>query len=138
MQSRLWLPVVLFVGGIGMIVASVASGEADVSLVVVFPVVSGSGGLFLLGTVFVVVGMLLGVALMTMGQLEMAEYQRVISGGKREFERPTEKRTKYGGVVLVGPVPIAFGSDLRTAIIMLIAGIVIAIVALAIILSFVD
>ena len=37
------LPLVLFVSGLGLVAASIATGEAELSLLVVFPVVSGSG-----------------------------------------------------------------------------------------------
>lgn len=132
----MWLPVVLFIGGIALIVASVATGEADLTLVVIFPVVSGSGGLFLLGMIFMVAGLLLGFALMTMGQLELAGYQRERMEASGDERRSTATNTRYGGVVLLGPVPIAFGSNMRIAIAMLVIGIVVAVVSLALILVF--
>ncbi len=138
MHPRLWIPILMFIAGLAMVGVSVASGEADLSLVVIFPVVSGTGGLFLLGTAFVVFAMLLGVAFMTMGQVELAQHQRTLLEDDAGRRPPRGDGAKYGGVVLIGPVPIAFGSDMRTAVIMLIAGVVIAIVALAVILTLLD
>jgi uncharacterized protein (TIGR00304 family) len=125
----------LFVGGMILIGAAVASGEAHLSLVVIFPIFSGTGGMFLLGVVFIILSLLLGFAFMTMGQLEMAEYQRTPANEAFNLRRSAGKGTKYGGVVLIGPFPIAFGSSMKIAIIMLLVGIVVAIVALAIIIS---
>jgi uncharacterized protein (TIGR00304 family) len=45
-----------------------------------------------------------------------------------------EKKTQYGGVVLVGPLPIAFGSDRKIAVIMLVLGIAMAIALISVLL----
>jgi uncharacterized protein (TIGR00304 family) len=105
----------ILVAGTSLVVFSVASREADVSLVVVFPVVSGSGILFLAGVALVVVGMLLGFLLLATAQ------NRLIPGTEDAARsgRSVEERSKYGGVVLIGPVPIVFGSDTRIAYLML-------------------
>ena len=132
------MPIVLFIGGMALIGVSVASGEAEISLVVIFPVFSGTGGVFLLGVSLVVLSLLMGFAFMAMGQMEMAEFQREARGdiARPGSSRPSE--TKVGGVVLIGPVPIAFGSSMKMAIIMMVIGVVLAIVALAIILAVFD
>ncbi len=41
--------------------------------------------------------------------------------------RDVESRVRGGGVVIVGPLPIVFGSDRRTALIMAIVGLVMTI-----------
>lgn len=137
-HPRLLLPIALFIGGMGLIGAAVASGEADVSLVVIFPVFSGAGGVFLLGVSLVVLSLLIGFAFMAMGQLEIAEYQRQVGGDVVRPDGPRGGEAKVGGVVLIGPVPIAFGSSMKTAIIMMVVGIALAIVALAVILAIFD
>ena len=137
-HPRLLLPIVLFIGGMGLIGASVASGEADISLVIIFPVFSGTGGLFLLGVSLVVLSLLMGFAFMAMGQMEMAGFQRETDGAVAGPGGPHRSKTKVGGVVLIGPVPIAFGSSMKMAITMMVIGVVLAIVALAIILAVFD
>jgi uncharacterized protein (TIGR00304 family) len=133
MNARVIVPVAIFVVGIALIAAAVATGEAEVSLLLVFPVISGSSGLFVLGTVMILLSFVVGFALMAMGQLEVS---RADIGRIGAASRPSAKagETRYGGVVLIGPVPIAFGSDQRMALIMLVVGIVIAIVALGLLL----
>ena len=133
MNARVIVPVAIFVVGIALIAAAVATGEAEVSLLLVFPVISGSSGLFVLGTVMILLSFVVGFALMAMGQLEVS---RADIGRIGAASRPSSKagETRYGGVVLIGPVPIAFGSDQRMALIMLVVGIVIAIVALGLLL----
>ena len=126
----------LFLGGMGLIAAAVVTGEADISLVVIIPVISGTGGVFLLGMLLVVAGLVLGFVLVAMGQTEWVDHQepaRMNENGLHHAGR--EKReARYGGVVLIGPVPIAFGSDRKVAVTMLAGGIIIAIVTLALIL----
>ncbi|MCJ2533406.1 MAG: DUF131 domain-containing protein [Candidatus Thermoplasmatota archaeon] len=119
-----------------LIAASVATGEAALSLVVIIPVISGTGGVFLLGMLLIVTGLVLGFALVVMGQTGWEDHQepeRTDESGLHQARR--EKReARYGGMVLIGPVPIAFGSNMRIAIAMLVVGIIIAVVTLALIL----
>ena len=123
------VPIGLFVAGLACITASVLTGEAEVSLFLIFPVFSGASGLFLLGTLLIILSFVAGFMLLTIGQIEIAGGNFGIpSGGADQVEGTSER--KFGGVVLVGPVPIAFGSDKNMALAMLVIGIVLAIVAL--------
>ncbi len=130
----------MFVGGLCLIAVSAATGEADLSLVVIFPVVSGTGGVFLLGMLLTVAGLLLGFALMTLGQTGPADHQGSARTGESGPDHTSRenKGARYGGVVLIGPIPIAFGSDVRMAITMLVVGMIIVMVVLALILGAFD
>lgn len=127
----------LFAAGVACIAASVLVGETEVSLLVIFPVFTGSSGLFLLGTALVVFSFVVGFASLMIGQAELAGAMlSPREGGPATRSAGVDK--KYGGLVLIGPVPIAFGSDRNTALMMLVVGIVLAIaslVALAILLG---
>lgn len=135
MRQRAIIPIGLFVAGIACIAAAVLSGEADVSLFLIFPVFSGSSGLFLLGTAMIVFSFVTGFLFLMMGQLELAG-ETVYTDTARATRGTPDGKPRYGGVVLIGPVPIAFGSDRAVALAMLVIGIVVAIAAL-IILAFV-
>jgi uncharacterized protein (TIGR00304 family) len=126
----------LFFGGVCLIAVSVATGEADLSLVVVFPVISGTGGVFLLGMLLTVTGMLLGFALMVMGKTRWVDHQEPARTDESGLHHAggDQRGVRYGGVVLIGPIPIAFGSNMRMTMTMLVVGIVIAVVILALIL----
>lgn len=129
LRYKVIVPIALFVGGVVCIAASVLSGDAEVSLLLIFPIFSGSSGLFLLGVALIVFSFITGFMFLMMGQLELA------GGGpysQEEGPAPEGRKggTRYGGVVLVGPVPIAFGSDKTIALAMLVVGVVFAIVAL--------
>lgn len=131
MIPRMWLPVAVFFAGMACIAAAVVTGEAEVDLIVIFPVFSGSSGLFLLGTVLIIMSFLIGFAVLAMSQAELATNMALPSTS----QKPTvEKKTQYGGVVLIGPLPIAFGSDRRIAVIMLVLGIAMAIALISVLL----
>jgi len=129
------VPIAIFASGVALIALAVASGEAEVSLILIFPLISGSGGLFMLGTVLIILSFVVGFAMMAMGQLEVQQAMLGQTEPTRapETRRATEK--KYGGVVLVGPIPIAFGSDRTIALIMLVVGIVMAIILLGVLIT---
>jgi uncharacterized protein (TIGR00304 family) len=131
MHLRILAPPVLFFGGVVCIAAAVLSGSADVSLFIVFPVFSGSSGLFVLGTALIVFSFIAGFAFLMMGQFEMANASQRL-GEDVFYSDRQRKDSKFGGVILVGPVPIAFGSDYRTALTMLVVGIIAGIVAITI------
>lgn len=132
MSHRSWLPITLFAAGVALILAAVAAGTAEVNLLVVFPVLSGSDPLFLIGALLIVLSFFVGFALIMMGELE-AEYHapRKPEDVEREVhgdEIPeAHRRSEFGGLVLVGPIPIAFGSSRSIAIMMLVIGLVLAI-----------
>jgi len=129
MRPISFVPICLLAAGLSLVVVSVANGEADVSLVVVFPVISGSGPLFLIGVALVVTGILSGFML-----IAATTYSPAPGPGDSSWGDGTgEKRSKYGGIVLIGPVPIVFGSNARIAYVMLAVavGIVMLVLALA-------
>jgi uncharacterized protein (TIGR00304 family) len=122
MMSKTWLPIAMFIGGAVCIAAAVATGGAEADLVLIFPVFSGSSGLFLAGVGLIALSFLTGFAMLALSQTESTDG----APANRE-EGGIKRKTSYGGVVLIGPVPIAFGSDKRTAFFMLVLGIAAAI-----------
>lgn len=88
----------LLVLGIAVLLVALAEGEANVALIVIIPVVYGGGPLLVLAILFIFAGFLL---------LSFAFAHRVEREGP-----PTDDEVKreFGGVVLIGPIPIVFGS----------------------------
>jgi len=125
LRPTIWIPIAVFVSGIACVAAAVAGGEADVDLSLIFPVFSGSSWLFILGTLLIVLSFFVGFAMIAVGGTEADRSQP----GSVEPRSPatTQKKTTYGGVVLVGPIPIVFASSKNMAILMLIVGIALAI-----------
>ncbi len=131
MRLLLLVAFVLLAAGVALVADAVAQGGADVWLVVVVPVISGSSAEFLLGVVALVAGLLL---------LPFGLAERV--GGERPFPPdepgrplpPSEGSSGAGGLVLVGPVPIFFGSwrnvSARTRLWVAVAGALVLVVFL--------
>jgi len=98
-------PVALLLAGLALVVVSVAKGGADVALLVVFPVVYGSSLGFLLGAILLFAGFLsLPFA------LGMEEDEARSTPSLADPPPPTGASGGVGGFVLIGPVPIVFGS----------------------------
>ena len=115
-------PAGLFAAGLALVVAAVLTGEAEASLVVIIPVMSGSGPLMLGGVAMMILGFLSGFAVLASRGLRSWE------DGPADAPRDGhgEKQKAYGGLIMVGPIPIAFGSDRSIARIMMVVGIAIA------------
>lgn len=133
MRPTLWIPIAMFLAGVAAIAFAVATGEADVSLIIIFPVFSGSSLLFLVGTLLLISSFISGFALMATEYGEPLDKADIAP--KKTGNGSRKSRTEFGGVVLVGPIPIAFGSDKRMAMIMLIVGIVLAVILLGVLFS---
>jgi len=133
LRPIIWVPIAVFVSGIACIAAAAVGGEADVRLFLIFPVFSGSSRLFILGTLLIVLSFFVGFAIVAIGGTEADRSQP----GSVEPRSPatSQRRTTYGGVVLVGPIPIAFASSKNMAIFMLMIGIALAMVFLGALLA---
>lgn len=95
------VPVLLLAAGVGCFVVAVATGAAATGVFVIFPFIIGSGPLAFLAALLVAAGLL---------TLPWAFTPAPEIGPSRP--PPVEQRpsSSWGGVALVGPVPIFFGS----------------------------
>ena len=108
----LWLvPVLLLGGGASLVAWGVVEGGANVALVVIIPVIWGASAPFLAGVALLFVGFLtLPFAFVEVE--EEGEGERLASAlpaGDRGQESQA-RESGVGGFVLIGPVPIVFGS----------------------------
>jgi len=97
--------VALFGAGVALVALSVAQGGASVALFVIIPVVSGSSATFLAG-----VGLILAsfVAFLFAFSGGWDEEPSSSATGTASASAPSSGGA--GGFVLIGPVPIVFGS----------------------------
>lgn len=108
--------------GVGMLAVAVATGRAEVGLLVVVPFVVGSGPLPVAGVLLVMVGMV-GLFVGTARDLQPPPSAGASPGPKEPVEGTGE--TRAGGVVMIGPIPIVVGSDRRTAILAALGGVLV-------------
>jgi len=121
------LGVLLLISAAALIAASVVTGEGHVSLVLVIPVFWATGPLGFLG----VTVLMLAFVVLLFGPLLRGVPPAPASGPAQAAEPPTPTATtsvspRYGGVVVVGPFPFAFGSDRQLATWMFVVGLAIA------------
>jgi len=140
------LAYLLFATGIIIMFIAVITGEANIALFLIFPVIYGSGALTLVATIFIMLGIFLfflspfyHYTREEPSYLEPANYNEPYN----EPYTPTnqnitqeEKKTKIGGVVLIGPIPIVFGSDKQTAMLSVMIAILM-LISIGIILMFI-
>ena len=118
------MPVVLLLLGVAFVVDAVARGAASVALFVVFPVVSGTSAEFLLGVVLLLAGFL--TVPLAFAAFEDPSATLTPVDPRARGEAPTGE---LGGLLLVGPIPIFFGSwkgvPVRTKVAVVVVGAVV-------------
>lgn len=130
------IPLALFVAGVALIVASVATGEGRLFLFLVFPGIITGGILGVLGFLLIVLSFLVGSFQVwrSMVAAPPASYQRWEQPGTEPppsgSPRSETPRRRFGGILLLGPIPIVFGSDRKIALAMMVLGIALTAVAL--------
>lgn len=112
------LAVLLFILGIILIAISFLKNEGNVGIFLIFPVFWGTGFFAFLGVLLIFIAFFL--FFFGFVNLKYEDFERE--------EKKTETKTNYGGVVLVGPIPIIFGKDVRLTIILVILAIVLILV----------
>ncbi len=121
--ARLLGPAVFLVG-IAALAEGFLSGQATLSLFVIFPVVTATGPWSFLGIVLMIAGLLLffllGFSSLAPGALAPA----AISPPETSSSPTAAPARRWGGVVFLGPIPIVFGSDQKVAQWMLVVGVV--------------
>ena len=109
--------------GIVFFAVGVFSGDVETGFVVVFPFIAGSGIYAFLGFIFVFISVLLFMFGFT-STVESNDFQADYDG----YQPSRKTSIKGGGVVLIGPIPIVYGSNWKIAVILMILAIIIIIV----------
>ena len=133
-----FLGLALLVAGLALIAASVAMGQGQLFLLLFIPVYTGTGALGFLGILVVFLGFLLTSLGSAWRVIPAPAHTGLPSPGPQAPGPAAVPPAKYGGVVMLGPIPIVFGSDARVAKWMMILGLVLAVLVIAafVILSF--
>jgi len=115
------LSLICFILGVALFAIGFYSGEIQGGIFVVFPFIVGSGVYALVGFILI----FLAILLFTFGFVSNIKTDETYDPSK-----PTKKSSvKGGGVVLIGPIPIVFGSNWKIAIVLMILAIILALVA---------
>jgi uncharacterized protein (TIGR00304 family) len=123
-----WLGISAMVAGAILFAYGIYLGEVVVAVVAIFPVLISDGAIGAAAMLLLVLGLMalvLSYFFVEGGEVGTSDRQGALDDGE-------ERKMGFGGVVLIGPVPIIFGSDRRTALIA--AGLAIMVLAIVILL----
>jgi uncharacterized protein (TIGR00304 family) len=120
------LSFICFISAIVLLAFGVLLGDVESGFVLIFPFVSGSGIYAFIGIILLFVAILLFM----LGFVTSIESPDIPFN--REDEGFSRKKTsvKGGGVVLIGPIPIVFGSSWKIAFILMVLALIIILVSL--------
>jgi uncharacterized protein (TIGR00304 family) len=110
-----------------LILAAIIIGELKVAIFIVFPVLYGMGLMAAAAILLLFVGIIMLFASAAPPN-PYGKEEGTTNAEPDPYDDREGKKTKFGGVVLIGPIPIIFGTDRRTA---LLAMVIMAIVLMA-------
>jgi len=119
------LALTALVAGLALLAYSAAAGEGRVVLFLIFPVFTGSGLASFAGMLLIMLGLFLGF--LSMAGFSLPGAASAPPPAVAPSATPASPAKKFGGVVLLGPIPIVFGSDRRVTTAMLVLAIVLTI-----------
>lgn len=118
----------LLVAGVALLGLALSRGEASLYLVVVVPVITGSSPLSVAGILLIFAGFFATFLLWPARGIDLPPPTEAAPEMRPEGTPP---RSRWGGVVFLGPFPIVFGSDVRMTRAMLLLGIILFLALLA-------
>ena len=132
MHPLRWAAIALFVLGVALLAVAIATGQATVYLVLVFPMVQATGGI-----AFAAIAAVFGAFLLLFASFALAPPGLTAAESPSTSPPPTEspaetprRQTRAGGVIFLGPLPIVFGSDRQVARWMIVAAFVLFVLLL--------
>jgi uncharacterized protein (TIGR00304 family) len=108
----------MIVGGVMISVFSIALGEMRVALFLIFPMFYAEGAIPTIGIAMLFLGMVVLFISFFIASTSGSEgaHARTTEPDQSSEEDGLSTKVKGGGVLLIGPIPIVFGSDWKMAI----------------------
>ncbi len=133
MNSLRLLSLTCFILGVITIVYGISTGEVEIGVFFIIPFLIGSGFYAFIGFLLLFASFFL---FFIGGLKEIEEIPPVIEDIPLEepevYEKPKKKRFfEGGGVVLIGPIPIIFGTNWRITVITIIIAIIFIIIMIS-------
>ncbi len=124
MNKYHFLSLVCFIVGIAFFILGFLQGDIQTGIFVVFPFIAGTGVYAFAGFIFIFIAVLLFIFGFS-ARIESDDFKI-----DQKNSQPTKKTfVKGGGVVLIGPIPIIFGSNWKIAVFLMILAIILILVA---------
>jgi len=123
MNKYYTLSFLCFVLGIIFFFIGILAGDVEAGFVLIFPFLAGSGIYAVLGFLF----MFIAIILFIFGFARTARESIDLPYDKDTYDIKRKKSVKGGGVVLIGPIPIVFGTSWKIAVLLMIVAIILII-----------
>ncbi len=126
--TRSWISLILIGFGLVLIGTIIYAGNANFGgLIMIGPIPIAFGSSSEMTVIAMVIGFLIMIVFLLLGRrsVESSEEERKVS-----YENVKEDKVKGGGVILIGPIPIVFGSDKKYALIIMILAIILMVLAI--------
>ncbi len=134
---------VLLVLGAGLIGYSVMAGEGNVGIFVIFPYYMGTGIIGLISILAIMAGIFLLFFSFVPVDIDEGRWENMEERGEQPLPRPGRYQDKKemtrerggrnkvrgGGVILIGPIPIVWGSDSESVKWVVVATIILMVIA---------
>jgi uncharacterized protein (TIGR00304 family) len=130
MNRNLVLALVLGIIGIMILGYSVSEGESSAGIFLFIPVFYGSGLFAFIGVLCIMGAMILGFVGFAERMGSREGYESQPSRSPQSTGHKPKSGIKGGGVVLIGPIPIIFGSDPKTTVVLVIFALIIMVAAI--------
>jgi uncharacterized protein (TIGR00304 family) len=124
MRKALLLALALFLLGIILLAVSVIQNGGTVYLALIFPIYVGSDAWGFFGILCVIGAFFVGL----LGFLPIGLYEGESEGGSRGVPASEGPKRRFGGVVMLGPIPIVVGSDVKMSIVAMVLAIILIVV----------
>ena len=114
--------VVFFVVGMFFLVLGFINDEVEVGFFLIFPFLIGKGVFAVSGVFFIFLAVLFFMLNLATGSTKIfldEEKTHVFDSFSGGVEKKKNSSFKAGGVVLIGPIPIVFGSNWKIALILM-------------------
>jgi len=128
MNKYHFLSLICFIISIILFILGFLHGELQTGIFLIFPFISGSGVYAFTGFILIFIAMLLFVFGFSTDykSYELSDESKI----NQKESQPTKKMSfKGGGVVLIGPIPIVFGSNWKIAMLLMILTIILILIA---------
>lgn len=113
----------VLIAGLATLALAVTRSEANLYLIVIVPVVVGTGPLALAGILLVFIGFFLTFFLWNVGAVPpLGQSAAILQGPAPDVPESERSSRRWGGVVFLGPIPLVFGSDPKMTRLMLLLG----------------
>ncbi|MEF8879453.1 MAG: DUF131 domain-containing protein [Candidatus Thermoplasmatota archaeon] len=123
MNYRL-LSLIFFICGIGFFIWGIIEGDVEAGFFVIFPFVKGSGLYSLAGFICIFLSIVLFM-------MSFIQGYKTIPTSDEDFKNSEKTKSSFkgGGLIMIGPIPIVFGSNWKIAVFLMVLGLVIMLVS---------